>query len=140
MEMWDEGFIDISSTDFERLVRDMLANFGRELKDIDVKHNQKIETDDGEYQIDVLATFLAFGADFKVVVECKHHKNAIKRELVQILHDKVRSLGVPHAPEALHMVAHSISSQTRRKFPFAIGKIRHQQTCASLKCCHLQKS
>ena len=93
MEKWDEGFTEISYLDFERWVRDLLANLGQELKEINVQHNQEVEAHDGIYQIDVLATFSAFGADFKVIVECKHHKNPIKREVVQALHDKVRSIG-----------------------------------------------
>jgi hypothetical protein len=34
-----------------------------------------------------------FGADFLVLVECKHHKNRIKREHVQVLHGKLVTLG-----------------------------------------------
>ncbi|KAA0986051.1 restriction endonuclease [Pseudomonas sp. ANT_J28] len=31
--------------------------------------------------------------DFLVLVECKHYKSAIKRETLQILHDRMRSIG-----------------------------------------------
>ncbi len=48
--------------------------------------------------MDAVATFDAFGAEFRVLVECKHHKNPIKRELVQVLADKLRSV---HAQKAM---------------------------------------
>src|SRR5262249_23447663 len=44
------------------------------------------------YEIDVTARFKALG-DMLVLIECKHHKNPIKREVVQVLYDKLRALG-----------------------------------------------
>ncbi|WP_229635467.1 restriction endonuclease [Pseudomonas syringae] len=42
----------------------------------------------------MLAKFQAFaGAELMVLIECKKYRNAVERELVQVLHDKVRSLG-----------------------------------------------
>ena len=42
----------------------------------------------------MLAKFQAFaGAEFIVLIECKKYRNAVERELVQVLHDKVRSVG-----------------------------------------------
>lgn len=37
------------------------------------------------------------GVQFKTLVECKKHKNPIKRELVQALHQKQQSLGANKA-------------------------------------------
>ncbi|REL27052.1 restriction endonuclease [Thalassotalea euphylliae] len=85
--------IDITPIEFEIATKKWLESSGSELKNIEVKHDVDLEAHDGTYQIDVLATFEAFGAEFKVIVECKKHKNAIPRSLVQILHDRVRSLG-----------------------------------------------
>lgn len=85
--------IDLSPTDFEVIVKKWIESSGQELKLFEVEHNVKLEAHDGTYQIDVLAVFEALGAEFKIIIECKKHKNAIPRNLVQILHDRVRSLG-----------------------------------------------
>jgi len=53
---------------------------------------------DGEYEIDVVARFTILeGAEVIVLVECKHHKNSFKRELVQALHSKLVSVGAHKA-------------------------------------------
>ncbi|MBC8982418.1 restriction endonuclease [Pseudomonas lurida] len=50
--------------------------------------------DNSNYKIDVLAKFQAFAvAELIVLIECKRYSNAVERELVQVLHDKVRSVG-----------------------------------------------
>ncbi|MEE4072649.1 restriction endonuclease [Pseudomonas viridiflava] len=86
--------LEISAAEFERLVRDWILKQGGELTSLEVKHDVKVEAYDSTYQIDVLAKFQAFaGADFIVLIECKKYRSAIKRELVQVLHDRVRSVG-----------------------------------------------
>ena len=47
--------------------------------------------------MDAIATFSALGVDFLVLVECKHHRNFIKRELVQVLSDKQRAASAHEA-------------------------------------------
>ncbi|TCS42980.1 restriction endonuclease [Reinekea marinisedimentorum] len=90
---WKHTDLDISPTEFEHLVKDWVEKAGKNLISIDVKHNQKLEAYDSTYQIDVVAKFEALGGDFVVLIECKKHKSAIPRSLVQELHDKVRSIG-----------------------------------------------
>lgn len=86
--------LEISAAEFERLVRDWILKQGGELTSLEVKHDVKVEAYDSSYQIDVLAKFQAFaGAEFIVLIECKKYRNAVERELVQVLHDKVRSVG-----------------------------------------------
>jgi restriction system protein len=59
-----------------------------------VTQDVKVEAYDSTYQMDVLAKFQAIaGAEFIVLIECKKYRNAVERELVQVLHDKVRSVG-----------------------------------------------
>ncbi|QHS58377.1 restriction endonuclease [Chitinophaga agri] len=89
----DNLVTSLTYTEFERLVRDYVSDLGQPLKDFEVTHNDKIPTADGTYQIDVKATFEALGCDFLVLIECKHYKEPIKREKVQILNDKLRSIG-----------------------------------------------
>jgi restriction system protein len=73
------------------MVVDFLSDLGRPLESFTVRHQQPVVSPDGTYDIDAVAVFEALGAKFLVLVECKHHKNPIKRELVQVLADKVSS-------------------------------------------------
>lgn len=84
---------NISPTEFEILVKEFLEGTGKEIKDFQVIHNDHLGSSDGEYQIDVFVEFQVMGVNFKVLVECKRHKNEIKREVVQLLFDKLRATG-----------------------------------------------
>lgn len=84
---------EITSKEFEEIIHLYLSSLGNELKSFSAIHNASVEAFDGEYQIDVLAKFEFLGASFTVLVECKRHKNPIKREVVQALHGKINSLG-----------------------------------------------
>src|SRR5215211_2592255 len=85
--------IEISSEEFELLVYSYLKEIGSELDGFEIEHNVKETSPDGTYQIDVKAAFEALGMRIKVLIECKHHKSPIKRETIQILKDRVQSLG-----------------------------------------------
>lgn len=84
---------NITPIEFEQLVCDYLRQAGVGLVQFSVLHNVIEKAYDGDYQIDVKASFEALGANFVVLVECKRHKSPIKREVVQALHDKIRSIG-----------------------------------------------
>ena len=79
---------NISPTDFEIFCMDTLKAYAEKerLKDFSITHNKKIQADDGTYQIDVYAEYTALGAKSVVLVECKKKSNAIKREVVEVLH------------------------------------------------------
>jgi restriction system protein len=85
--------IKISPTEFELLVKEFLEGTGKELKNFQVVHDAHLDSSNGEYQIDVFAEFEVLGVTFKVLVECKRHKRQIKREVVQLLFDKLRATG-----------------------------------------------
>lgn len=89
----DDINANITPTEFEILVRDYLTEIGKELKTFSAHHDKIIKKVDGDYQIDVYAEFNFLGADFKILIECKKHKNRIKREVVQLLYDKIRATG-----------------------------------------------
>jgi restriction system protein len=89
----DDINTNISPREFELLVKEYLEGVGKDLKTFTATHNTHLKNNDGEYQIDVYAEFDFLGATFKVLVECKRHKNRIKREVVQLLYDKLRSAG-----------------------------------------------
>lgn len=79
---------------FEEHVREllMIGGCGR-LADFRTTHREKLPGQDGDYEIDVTARFRALEVDFLVLVECKHQRSPVKRDIVQILHDRVRSTG-----------------------------------------------
>ncbi|WP_324732299.1 restriction endonuclease [Pseudomonas paeninsulae] len=86
--------LDISPKEFELLVKNWITQEGDGLTSLEVTHDSKLEAHDSTYQIDVLAKFQGFGgAEFIVLIECKKYSSPVERETVQILHDKVRSLG-----------------------------------------------
>jgi restriction system protein len=85
--------IDISPRDFEVQVKKHLESLGKEIKDFKVTHNVVSNSHDGEYQIDVEVIFFAFEVEFKVLVECKKYNSPIKRDMIQILKDKIERLG-----------------------------------------------
>ena len=85
---------DITPEEFELLVRSWAKSVSSELKQLDVTHQRIVSGQDGDYTLDVVATFNSIGgAEFVVLIECKKHKNPIKREVVQVLNDKLRSVG-----------------------------------------------
>jgi restriction system protein len=74
------------------MVVEFLQQLEGGLKGFSVQHRTHLSGPDGEFEIDALARFEALGAEFLVIVECKHHRNPIKRDLVQVLRDRVRSV------------------------------------------------
>ncbi|WP_158301680.1 restriction endonuclease [Paenibacillus mesophilus] len=90
-----EFVASISAEEFEKYCLDILKAYAEAeaLKDFSILHNQNVKTNDGEYQIDVIAEFVALSVRFKVIVECKRYTRPVGREKIVVLADKVRSLG-----------------------------------------------
>jgi restriction system protein len=84
---------NLTPQQFEAEVESFLRRSGVSLSDFRVQRLKKISAADGVYEIDVTARFEALGADFLVLVECKHHRSPIKREVVQVLRDRVSAVG-----------------------------------------------
>jgi restriction system protein len=90
--------IEMTFDDYEVGVQNVILAKGHHLEDFQVTRKEVLEGSDGEYEIDVVARFTILeGAEVIVLVECKHHKNSIKRELVQTLHSKLISVGAHKA-------------------------------------------
>jgi restriction system protein len=87
----------LTPRDFELLVKGILDAAAEGLVNYRSEHRASLAGADGEYAIDVVATFSALGAQFVVLVECKHHARAVERQDVQVLHSKMRSLGAQKA-------------------------------------------
>lgn len=78
---------------FEHEVKQLFDAAGSGLLGYESFHRDKLPGVDGVYEIDVVARFSALGVAFKVLVECKHQRDPVKREVVQVLNDRVGSIG-----------------------------------------------
>ena len=87
--------VQISPLEFEQFCMETLKAYAEKeaLQNFEIKHNQKIETPDSTYQIDVLAEYTALGCRFMIIVECKKHSRSIERSTVAELYAKVQSIG-----------------------------------------------
>lgn len=94
-DMTNNSIFKITPIEFEKYCTKILVGYAEKegLCDFTITHNKKIQVHDGEYQIDIYAEFVALGARFKVLCECKRYKSNISREKVSLLHDKLVSTG-----------------------------------------------
>jgi hypothetical protein len=83
----------MSPSDFEAFVVAVLQSTTPTLGDIEVRLHEKIEGVDGVYDFDATVRYSFAGMRFLILVEAKLHRRPIDREHVQILHQKVRSVG-----------------------------------------------
>jgi restriction system protein len=83
----------LTPAEFELAVKAILDGSGISLLSYESQHLRRIEGLDGEYVIDIVATFEALGARFMVLVECKHEKRPVERQDVQVLRAKLESTG-----------------------------------------------
>ena len=84
---------ELTPQQFEKEVRAMLDAMGAHLTAFRSEHREIIPAADGEYEIDVTVRFSALEMEFLVLIECKYHKNPVKREMIQALHSKILSVG-----------------------------------------------
>ena len=85
--------ITVSPEDFEREVMTWLGMIFDPPAQQSIRHRELLDGLDGTYEIDLIVRFNVFGVDIIILVECKHHKSPIKREVVQVLHDRIQSVG-----------------------------------------------
>jgi 6,7-dimethyl-8-ribityllumazine synthase len=84
----------ITPGEFERFVAEqLLGAAGTEVDDLAVTVHEKVVGVDGAYDFDATVRYRFAGMAFLVIVEAKLHRNPIKRELVQVLRQKVQSVG-----------------------------------------------
>lgn len=85
--------LDMSPEEFEKYSLLVLKQQIQGIDDCCFEHNKIIKVSDGNYQIDGFIEFSLMGVTYKTLLECKHYKNSISREKVQILYDKLRACG-----------------------------------------------
>src|SRR5215218_5571353 len=84
---------DITPEEFEAFVTELLNAAGSAVDNLTVTLHETVIGVDGTYDFDATVHFELAGMAFLVLVEAKRHKHPIKRELVQILYQKVQSVG-----------------------------------------------
>lgn len=90
---------DLTPGEFEEFVTslfDALKLSGAVAK-LRVRTHEIVRGTDGTYDFDATVRYELGGMDFLTIVEAKRHKNPIKRELVQVLHQKLQSVGAHKA-------------------------------------------
>lgn len=88
-----EESLNLTPRQYELAVKSILDGSGLPLEQYSSTHLEEVSGVDGQYIIDVTARFSALGAEFLVLVECKHEGRKVERQDVQILHSKVVSAG-----------------------------------------------
>lgn len=88
---------DITPAQFERFVVELLESVRPSVEAFEVTLHDKVRRVDGAYDFDATVRFRFGGMAFLVLVEAKRHRNPIKRELVQVLHSKLLSVGAQKA-------------------------------------------
>ncbi|MFI7143456.1 restriction endonuclease [Nonomuraea sp. NPDC050022] len=83
--------------EFEEFVQRTFQTMIPAVEDLRVTLHEVIRGVDGTYDFDVTVRYQLFGLSFLVLAEAKRHLNPIKRELVQILHQKQQSVGAHKA-------------------------------------------
>lgn len=95
LNLYREFDANIKPRDFEIFCMETLKSYAEQeqLQNFRIAHDQKVETDDGTYQIDVLAEYTALGVKNTVIVECKKQSRNVEREVVAALDRKLQSIG-----------------------------------------------
>ena len=85
--------LEMSSIDFEKYALQVLKSKIKGLENVKFIHNKIIEAYDGNYQLDGYIEFEVMGVLYKTIVECKHYKYPISREIIQKVYDNLRAVG-----------------------------------------------
>ena len=81
---------ELTPDEFESHVKAWIEAASESPVEFEVTRRELLAGDGGEYEIDVLARFSMFGLHYTTLIECKKHKNPIKRDLVMVLESKLR--------------------------------------------------
>ncbi len=91
--LWFPQPDDLSPEGFELFVASAFGEVGHRVSGLQVEHQRVEHGSDGDYSIDASVRFQLWGVNYVNLVEAKCHKDPIKREVVQVLDSKVRSVG-----------------------------------------------
>lgn len=90
---------EITPAEFERFVLGLFEPLrsNHSLRNLRIQNHEVVEGLDGEFDFDATVRYEVAGMAFLVLVEAKLHKDPIKREMVQVLHQKLQSVGAQKA-------------------------------------------
>lgn len=83
----------LSPAEFERFAASLFSQAAGTVENLRVTVQERVKGSDGTYAIDATVRFRFADLDFLILVEAKLHHYPIKRDVVQVLHGKVNSLG-----------------------------------------------
>ena len=91
-----ENYTEMTSSEFEQYaIAALKAQFlNKEIDNYSFTHNVHEDAHDGCYQIDGEIKLYTMGIEIVILVECKRYKGPVKREHIQALHDKIRSIEI----------------------------------------------
>ena len=92
MNLFERSF-RITPEQYEQQVRGWVETAAGQLSEFSSTHREVLQGSDGEYEIDIVVRFRALQTPFLVLLECKRYRRAIERDTVQVLNDRVRSIG-----------------------------------------------
>jgi hypothetical protein len=90
---------EITPAEFEIFVTSLFKAIEADgtVTNLRIQNHEVIDGMDGCYDFDATVRYELAGMSFLVLVEAKCHKHPIKRELVQVLHQKLQSVGAQKA-------------------------------------------
>lgn len=88
-----DSVLEMNPTEFEMYALQILQDHIKGLNNVKFIHNKVVEAYDGNYQLDGYIEFEVMGVLYKTIVECKHYKYPISREIVQKVYDNLRAIG-----------------------------------------------
>lgn len=90
---------DITPAEFETFVTSLFDCLrGAEgVENLRIENHEVVQGLDGTYGFDATVRYESAGMAFLVLVEAKLHKNAVKREVIQVAYQKVQSVGAQKA-------------------------------------------
>lgn len=83
----------MTSVEFERASLLWINQQANMYPNAQVSHDVTIPTRNGNYQLDGMISFQAYGMSFTIIVECKRYSNPVKRDALVVLQDKIQELG-----------------------------------------------
>ena len=93
INLFEKLISEMSPTEFEEFCLDFVSKQLNGAKDISIEHDKKVDAHDGTYQIDGLIEFTIGCIRCKTILECKQYKNPVPREKIEILFNRLCSIG-----------------------------------------------
>lgn len=121
--------LEISPDEFEFHVKAWIKEAAQSPIDFEVSRKEILSGDSGEYEIDVVARFSMFGgAKYTTLIECKKHKNPIKRDIVMVLESKLRDIKAQKAMLFSTVEFQSGAIQFAEKHNIALVQVASEST------------